>query len=311
MNKRTYAGIPEKYAKLDTSKVVLIPVPFDGTINWQKGAVNGPKAFLDASENMELYDIETDSEVYKNGIFLADDVIETVSAEKMVRSVHATTKEYIRKNKFVTLVGGEHSISIGSIRAFNECFDNLTVVHVGAHANVRTEFEGTQYHNACALSDASQSTNLIQIGIRSMDTIEKTIVDEDKTFYAHEMVTDDYWMENAIDLMTNNVFLSFNLNALDMSLVRSTSYPEPGGLFWYETLEFLQKLFKEKNVVGIDLTDLCPNDNDKASNYLASKLYYKMLSYKFDNADEDDYENESGFSEPNNKTSKFQDEDYE
>ena len=291
--------------------MVLIPVPFDGTVNWQKGAVNGPKAFLDASENMELYDIETDSEVYKNGIFLADDAIEIASAEKMVRSVHATTKNYIRKNKFVTLVGGEHSVSIGSIRAFNECFDNLTVVHIGAHANVRAEFEGSSYNNACALSDASQTTNLIQIGIRSMDAIEKTIVDEDKTFYAHEMISDDYWMENAIDLMTNNVFLSFNLNALDMSLARSTSYPEPGGLFWYETLEFLKKLFAEKNVVGLDLTDLCPNENDKASNYLASKLYYKMLSYKFDNADEDDYENESGFSEPNNKNSKFQDEDYE
>lgn len=311
MNKRTYAGIPEKYAKLDTSKVVLIPVPFDGTVNWQKGAANGPKAFLDASEHMELYDPETDTEVYKNGIFLADEIQETSSSENMIRAVHASTKEFIRKNKFVTLVGGEHSISIGSIKAFNECFDNLTVVHIGAHANVRKEFNGTSFNNACAYSDASQSTNLIQIGIRSMDAIEKTIVDEDKTFYAHEMVNDDYWMENAIDLMTNNVFLSFNLNALDMSLIRSTSYPEPGGLFWYETLEFLQKLFKEKNVVGFDLTDLCPNPNDKASDYLASKLYYKMLSYKFDNMDEEDYENDGDFTESNNKTSKFQDEDYE
>lgn len=311
MNKRTYAGIPEKYAKIDTSKVVLIPVPYDGTIDWKKGAANGPKAFLDASEHMELYDIETDTEVYKNGIFIAEPVTETDSPDKLVRAVHASTKEYIRKNKFVTLIGGEHSVSIGSIRAFNECFDSLTVVQVGAHANLRKEFDGSVYNNACALSEASQTTNLVQIGIRSMDSIEKTSVDEDKIFYAHEMVSDDYWMENALDVMTGNVFLSFNINALDVSLIRSSSYPEPGGLFWYETLEFLKKLFKEKNVVGLEITDLCPNENDKASDYITAKLFYKMLSYKFDNADEDDYENESGYSEPNNKTSKFQDEDYD
>ena len=312
MNKRTYAGIPEKYAKIDTSKVVLIPVPYDGTTTaWQKGAANGPKAFLDASENMELFDIETTSEVYKNGVFIADAISEADAPEKLVRAVHATTKEFIQKNKFVTLIGGEHSVSIGSVRAFNECFDNITVVHLGAHANLRKEFEGSPYNNACAMSEASQTTNLIQIGIRSMDAIEQTSNDEEKIFYAHEMVTDDYWMENALDIMTANVFLSFNLNALDVSLMRSTSYPEPGGLFWYETLEFLKKLFKEKNVVGLEITDLCPNENDKASDYVAAKLYYKMLSYKFNNAENDDYENESGYSEPNNKTSKFQDEDYD
>ena len=250
MNKRTYAGIPEKYAKIETSKVVLIPVPYDGTSTWQKGADKGPKAFLDASENMELYDIETDSEVYKNGIFLADAVLENSSPENMVKEVHSTTKEFIRKNKFVTLIGGEHSLSIGSIRAFNECFDSLTVVHIGAHANLRKEFNGSSYDRKCAVSEASQTTNLIQIAIRSMDTIEKTMVDEDKIFYAHEMLNDDYWMENAIDLMTNNVFITFDLDALDSSLVSSTCCPEPGGLFWYETLEFLQKIFKEKRLRG-------------------------------------------------------------
>ena len=132
---------------------------------------------------MELYDVETDSEVYKNGIYLTEAISEISSPEKLVRAVHATTKEYIRKNKFVTLIGGEHSISIGSIRAFNECFDNLTVVHIGAHANLRSEYEGSSYNNACALTEASQATNLIQIGIRSMEAIAKTSVDEDKTFY--------------------------------------------------------------------------------------------------------------------------------
>jgi len=311
MNKRTYAGIPEQYSKIETSKVVLIPVPYDGTSTWQKGADKGPEAFLDASENMELYDIETDSEVYKNGVFLADPITENSSPEKMVAEVHNITKSYIQKNKFVTLFGGEHSISIGSIRAFNECFDNLTVVQIDAHADLRKEYEGSKCNHACAVYEASQNTNLIQVGIRSMDAFEKTVMDEEKVFFAHEMAQDDYWMENAIDLMTNNVFLTIDLDAFDPSIMPSTGTPEPGGLLWYETLEFLQKVFKEKNVVGFDIVELCPNKSEKSSDFLAAKLYYKMLSYKFDNTEETDYDDIGGYKEPNTKSTKFEDDDYD
>ncbi|MGK0127582.1 MAG: agmatinase, partial [Candidatus Azotimanducaceae bacterium] len=109
MKKGTYAGIPENYAKLETAKVVLIPVPYDGTSTWQKGAHKGPEAFLEASENMELYDIETDNEVYKEGVYLAEAVTENTTPEKMVEAVHSEVKKYINKNKFVTIFGGEHS----------------------------------------------------------------------------------------------------------------------------------------------------------------------------------------------------------
>ncbi len=309
MNKRTYAGIPEQYGKIETSKVVLIPVPYDGTSTWQKGSDKGPEAFLQASENMELYDIETKSEVYKNGIYLADPITENSSPESMVETVHGITKSYITKNKFVTLFGGEHSISIGTIRAFNECFNNLTVVQIDAHADLRKEYEGSSCNHACAVYEASQNTNLIQVGIRSMDVIETTIMDKDKVFFAHEMATDDYWMENAIDLMTENVFLTIDLDAFDPSIMPSTGTPEPGGLFWYETLDFLQKIFKEKNVVGFDIVELCPNEKDKSSDFLAAKLYYKMLSYKFENTEDSDYDDIAGYKEPNNKSTKFEDED--
>ncbi|MEX1382962.1 agmatinase [Lutibacter sp.] len=309
MNKKTYAGIPEQNSKIETSKVVLIPVPYDGTSTWQKGADKGPEAFLNASENMELYDIETDTEVYKSGIYLADAVTENSSPESMVDAVHQITKSYIKKNKFVTLFGGEHSISIGSIRAFNECFDNLTVVQIDAHADLRKEYEGSKCNHACAVYEASQNTNLIQVGIRSMDAIEKTVMDTDKVFFAHEMAQDDYWMENAIDLMTDNVFLTIDLDAFDPSIMPSTGTPEPGGLLWYETLEFLNKIFKEKNVVGFDIVELCPNSKEKSSDFLAAKLYYKMLSYKFNNSDDDNYDDLKGFKEPTNKLTKFNDEE--
>ena len=287
-----YAGIPDEFAQLEKAKVVLIPVPYDGTSTWGKGADKGPEAFLDASANMELYDIETGTEVYQQGIFLAPTITENSSAEAVVNAVHKNTKEYIKRNKFVTLFGGEHSISIGSIRAFNECFDNLTVLQIDAHADLRESYEGTKYNHACAVHEASQTTNLLQVGIRSMDIIEKTFMDEEKTFFAHDIVNDEYWMDKVIAQMTDNVFITFDLDALDPSIMPSTGTPEPGGLLWYETLEFLKQVFAEKNVVGFDIMELCPNKVDKSSDFVAAKLYYKMLSYKFmEEAIEDAYDN--------------------
>jgi len=311
MKTKTYAGIPADYSKLDQSKIVLIPVPYDGTSTWQKGADKGPEAFLEASENMELYDIETDSEVYQQGIYLAEAVTENSSPEAMVDAVHAATKSYIKKNKFVTVFGGEHSVSIGTIRAFNDMFPNLTVLHIDAHADLRESYEESKCNHACAVFEASQTTNLIQVGIRSMDAIEKTVMNEEQTYFAHEMAQDDNWMDSAIDQMTDNVFITFDLDALDPSIMPSTGTPEPGGLLWYETLEFLRQVFEEKNVVGFDIVELCPNKNDRSSDFLAAKLYYKMLSYKFMDEDADD-DFESNFDEMSNgvnKLSKFNIED--
>lgn len=304
MKTKTYADIPEKYAQLNTAKIVLIPVPYDGTSTWKKGADKGPEAFLEASENMELYDIETETEVYKQGIFLADPVTENASPEEMVDAVHSVTKKFIQKNKFVTLFGGEHSISIGSIRAFNESFDNLSVLHIDAHADLRKEYLGSTCNHACAVYEASKTTNLVQVGIRSMDKSELLAMDTEKVFFAHEMAHDDFWMDNVIELLSDNVFITFDLDALDPSILPATGTPEPGGLFWYETLEFLKQVFTEKNVVGFDIVELCPNDNHPSSNFLASKLYYKMLSYKFMDEEEGSLFNEDDFEEENNKFNK-------
>ncbi len=279
MSKKNYAGIPDKHARLDDAQVVLIPVPYDGTSSWQKGADKGPDAFLEASENMELYDIETRSEVYRKGIYLAPPVTEDSSPDKMVEAVHKTTKNYIKQEKFVTLFGGEHSVSIGAIRAFNESFPELTVVQIDAHADLRPEYEGSPYNHACALHQASKETNLVQVGIRSMDVSEVEHMDENQVYFAHDLYED--WMDDAIGQMTPNVYITIDLDAFDPSILPSTGTPEPGGMFYYETLEFIKMMFKKKNVVGFDIVELCPNDIDKSSDFLAAKLYYKMLSYKF------------------------------
>ena len=310
MQSKTYAGISEEFSKLETAKIVLIPVPYDGTSAWQKGADKGPEAFLNASENMELYDIETETEVYKQGVYLADAVTENTSPEAMVEAVHKATKSYIKKNKFVTIFGGEHSISIGTIRAFNEMYTNLTVLQLDAHADLRKEYEGSKCNHACAVYEASQTTNLIQVGIRSMDVIETTVMDKEKTYFAHEMAIDDTWVDSSIDQMTENVFITIDLDVFDPSIMPSTGTPEPGGLLWYETLEYLKQVFEEKNVVGFDIVELCPNKDEKSSDFLAAKLYYKMLSYKFEKEDaEDDYENEYTTLKEKNNSAKYNEDD--
>lgn len=304
---KTYAGIPEQYAKLETAKIVLIPVPYDGTSTWQKGADKGPKAFLEASENMELYDIETNSEVYKQGVYLTESVTENASPETMVEVVHQITKKYINRNKFVTIFGGEHSISIGTIRAFNECYPNLTVLHIDAHADLRKEYEGSNCNHACAMYEANENTNLVQVGIRSMDISETRVINKDKVFFANDMAINEDWINDVIDQLTGNVFISLDLDALDPSIMPSTGTPEPGGLFYYETLEFLKRVFTERNVVGFDIVELCPNPNEKSSDFLAAKLYYKMLSYKFYSKMEDEEDYSEDKKSPFNKLSKFKD----
>lgn len=308
---KTYAGIAEKFSKIESAKIVLIPVCYDGTSTWQKGADKGPSAFLEASENMELYDIETNSEVYKKGIYLSDSISDFDSPDEMIDTVYKITKKYISKNKFVTIFGGEHSISIATVKAFNDSFENLSVLHIDAHADLRQVYEGTKYNHACAMYEANQNTNLVQVGIRSMDVEEKNVMNQDNVFFAHELPSNEYWIDDVIEKLSKNVFISFDLDAFDPSILPSTGTPEPGGLFWYETLDLLRRVFNEKNVVGFDIVELCPNEIDKSSDFLAAKLYYKMLSYKFkSNENDNEYNEEEKIDSPFKKLIKFKN-DYE
>lgn len=276
-----YAGIPDEYAKLDTSKIVLIPVPYDGTSTWIKGADRGPEAFLEASENMEIYDIETDSEVYKQGVFLADPVTENSSPEKMVEAVHQTASAYIKKGKFVTLFGGEHSVSIGSIRAFRENFENLTVLQFDAHSDLRPEYEGSTCSHACAVHEAQKTTNLVQVGIRSMDIVEKPFLKKENCFFASTIYSNPNWMTEALRKIKGNVFITIDLDVFDSSIMPSTGTPEPGGLNWYHVVDFIKLVVQHHQVVGFDIMELCPNKTNKGPDFLAAKLYYQILSYVF------------------------------
>jgi len=278
---RVYAGVEEQYSQYENAAILLQSIPYDGTSTWGKGADNGFDAFLEASDNMEIYDIETDSEVYKKGVHILPAINENESSTAMFEAVYAKTKELLKTGKYLTFFGGEHSVSIGVIKAFYEKYENLTVLHLDAHADLRASYMGSPYNHACALHDASQNTNLIQVGIRSMDACEKQYLNKDKCFFAHEIYGSTDWHEKAISLMTDNVYLTIDLDAFDPSIMPATGTPEPGGLDWNSTLRFLRKVFEQKNVIGFDIVELAPMKDNKAPTFLVAKPYYKLLSYKF------------------------------
>lgn len=277
---KTYAGIPEENATLENSKVMLVTVPYDGTSTWGKGADKGPELFLDASENMELYDIETGTEPYLKGVWLAGEVSENSSPEAMTEAVYQKTKEMMQnEGKLFTLFGGEHSVSIGSIRAFGEKYPDLTVLQLDAHTDLRPDFHGSTSNHACAVFEASQKLNLVQVGIRSCDVEEVQYVQQGNMFWAHEIATNPNWIDDVLAKVSGNVYITIDLDAFDPSIAPSTGTPEPGGLQWYPTLQLLKKVFEKCNVVAFDIVELMDSPMPKPTAFLAAKLYYKMLAY--------------------------------
>jgi agmatinase len=278
---KNFAGIPDKYAHYENAAVLLQSIPFDGTSTWGKGADNGFPAFLEAAENMEVYDFETNSEVYREGIHILPELKDFTSPEEMFSSVYLKAKELLKTNKFLTFFGGEHSISIGIIKAFYELYKDLTILQLDAHLDLRPSYLGSKYNHACALHDASKNTNLIQVGIRSMDKSEVKYMNRSKCFLADDIHETKGWIQNAIELMTDKVYITLDLDVFDPSIMPSTGTPEPGGLDWYAVINFLRKVFSNKEVVGFDIVELAPKPQQKAPDFLAAKLYYKMLNYKF------------------------------
>ena len=276
-----FAGIEDQYADYNNSAILLQSIPYDGTSTWGKGADKAFSAFLEASENMELYNIETDTEVYKKGIHILPDITEDSTPESVFEVVYNRTKELLNTNKFLTFFGGEHSISIGVIKAFYEKYPDITILQLDAHADLRKDYLGSKFNHACALHDASKNANLIQVGIRSMDICEKQYLNKEKCYFAQDIYLSKTWMQRSIDLMSDNVYITFDLDALDPSIMPSTGTPEPGGLDWNTTISYLKKVFDQKNVVGFDIVELAPIAGNKAPEFLVAKLYYSMLSYKF------------------------------
>lgn len=280
---KSFGGIEEKYSGYGSAAILLQSLPYDGTSTWGKGADKSFGIFIEASENMELYDTETGSEVYKRGIHVMPEISLGPAPEKMVLQCFNAAEQMIRSGKFPTFMGGEHSVSIGIIRAFHEAYDDLTVLQLDAHSDLRPEYMGTPFNHACAVHEASKHTNLIQVGIRSMDVVELPFLNRDKVYFAEDIYRGDSWMQDSIDKMTNPVYITLDLDVLDPSVMPATGTPEPGGLDWKTITKYLRMVFAQREVVGFDIVEFAPIEGLKHPGFFISKLYYKMLSYKFSN----------------------------
>ena len=278
---RHFCGIETCKSQLVHAAVILQSIPYDGTSTWGKGADKGFNAFMDALDNMEVYDIETNSEVYKKGVHVMEELKDFTSPESMVQAVIDRTREILLMNSFPTFFGGEHSVSIGIIKAMRDQYKDLSVLQLDAHADLRPTYMDSPYNHACALYDSSQYDNLVQVGIRSADKEEMQYAQADNVFFAHDMHRSRAWMQESIDRLGDQVYLTIDLDVFDPSVLPATGTPEPGGIHWYDMLSYLKMLFKQREVVGFDIVELAPIQGERSSEFLTAKLYYKLLSYKF------------------------------
>ena len=284
-----FGGIEEReFSAFDDARVLIFPVSYEGTVSYGAGTGTGAMAIIDASRNMELYDEETDSEVYKIGIHTLEEFTPLETPEAMMNSLYEETKSLLKAEKFLCMLGGEHSVSAPVIRAHAEKFHNISILQIDAHADLRDEYDGTPHSHASIMARCVKDLRIpsVQVGIRSISAEEARSLDSGiptKIFWAKDIVGRTDWIDQAIDSLTENVYLTIDIDGLDPSLVPATGTPEPGGLGWYEVLTLIRKLAKNRRVVGMDLVEFAKTENSDAPAFLCAKLVYKTLAYIFQN----------------------------
>ncbi|MDO8499908.1 MAG: agmatinase [bacterium] len=277
---KNFCGLTEEFSNYSKAKIVVLPIPFDETSTWGKGADKGPAAIIEASRNMEIYDIETKSEVYKEGIFTAKPIT-TKNSEQMVKEGYDQTKQFLNDKKFVVTLGGEHSVPHGPIKAYAEKFKNLSILHFDAHTDRRPAYEGNKYSHASIIARVEEMVNnVVSVGIRSIDTSEMPFK-KNKIFFAEDIVGKTDWMKRVVKELSGTVYVTIDLDVFDPAFLPSTGTPEPGGMDWYTVIKLLKLVAEKTNVVGLDVVELAPNPTERSSDFLAAKLVYKILSYKF------------------------------
>ena len=282
-----FGGIDEaQYSEIDTSRILILPVSYEGTVSYGSGTGAGAMAIVDASRNMELYEEETNTEVYKLGIHTLPEFTPRSTPESMMADLYSYSSQLLKLDKFICMIGGEHSVSAPIIKAHYEKYDDLSVLQIDAHADLRDTYDGTPHSHASIMARVVKDLAIpsVQVGIRSLSADEARSINSGlptKIFWARDIVGRTDWIDEAVESLTENVYLTIDIDGLDPSLVPTTGTPEPGGLGWYETLTLIRKLAEKKRVVGLDLVEYSYVPDYDAPAFLCSKLIYKSLAYIF------------------------------
>jgi agmatinase len=284
-----FGGIDEEeFSSFDTSRILIWPVSYEGTVSYGTGTGAGAMAIVDASRNMELYEDETDTEIYTLGIHTLEEFKPRETPDAMMDALYERTCELLETGKFICMLGGEHSVSAPVIMAHAEKYPNLSVLQIDAHADLRDTYDGTPHSHASIMARVVKDLRIpsVQVGIRSISGEEARSLKEDlptKIFWARDIVGKTDWIGDAVGSLSDEVYLTIDIDGLDPSIVPTTGTPEPGGLGWYETLALIRKIAETRRIVGMDLVEYSYFENYDSPAFLCSKLVYKTLAYIFQN----------------------------
>jgi agmatinase len=280
----TFGAIDPEEHSYTSSKIAILPIPYEATTSYGKGTGNGAREIIQASRFLELYDEETKGDVSEMGIVTLPDLAPVVSSPaRMVEAIYQAAKSVIDDEKFLVALGGEHTITPPLVKAHLQKHPGLCVLQIDAHADLRESYEGSEYSHACALRRVLELASGVQIGIRSISAEEVEALPSLPTriIYAHEIQTNPTWQKEVVEALTDPVYITVDLDGLDPSIMPAVGTPEPGGLDWYQVCGLLKAVAARHQVVGFDVNELSPIPGLAAPNFLAAKLVYKMLSYVF------------------------------
>ena len=284
-----FLGLSDEHAAFAHARVVVLPLPFEATVSYGSGTANGPAAIISASQQVELYDREFDSEpVAAYGIHTLPAPALDADPERAVEQIAATVADLVRQGKFVVGLGGEHTVSVGVVRGILDAIGGpLTVVQIDAHSDLRNEYEGTPWSHACIarrLLDDERVGQVLQFGVRSVCTEEVQFALDNKSrvrvWYVNEVHESPGWKRELGDnLRGSKVFVTIDVDGLDPALIPATGTPEPDGLTWREVLDILHTVTQVADIVGMDCVELAPHDGQHAADYTTAKLVYKAITY--------------------------------
>jgi agmatinase len=280
----SFLGAVPKPATFEDAAGIILPVPLDRTTSYVSGTRNGPSAILHASAQVEFWDEELGVDVHTRGIFTMPELDLPISTmEDAMAEIHRITGDILDHDKFLVTLGGEHSITSPIVQAAAARHRGLSVLQIDAHADLRDQYQHQRHSHACAMRRAIEHAPLVQVGIRNLSEEEARAVPSLPTtiFYDWNMRDDPAWIERAVDALSDTVYITIDLDGLDPGTMPGVGTPEPGGLSWRELTRLLRRTFERKHVVACDVVELCPVPGLASPDFIAAKLVYKLLTYKF------------------------------
>jgi agmatinase len=285
----TFLGLDEAGSDFATARAVILPVPYESTTSWGGGTGRGPRAILEASRYIELYDQELDREPAEVGVATLPALsLSRAGAGAALAELRAAYDRLldVAGDRFIIALGGEHSITSAPVLAWADRLGagRLSVLQIDAHTDLRPEYEGSEWSHASVMARVRDRTDIVAVGIRALSREERESLrgaDNIHVFFADDIQEGDAWIDDVLACLGDPVYLTFDVDGLDPALVPATGTPEPGGLGWYPVLKLLRRVFRERRVVAADVVELAPIPGLAAPDFLVAKLVYKLIGYRF------------------------------